>query len=269
MTSRQKPQTIQKTLLDLLFTLIIPLMILSPNILGSGISVAELLGTERTGNIRSYLLASLIPVIYVAWDILIKKNLSPIALFGSAGALVSGALTLWYVDGFWYATKDSMRVYLTGGLFIASAMTSMPLFKLFIDLMAMTEKEEDRELTISALDHRQVHRSLQHASLISGAGDLIYGVINSLYNYRHVTATFGSSDFNAQIAQVNAVMRVPGMIINMATYALALYLIQTGLRAVYGQEVSLFNPGTIAEARRKQRSTPLDSETPLADPEHT
>ena len=54
---------VPKTVWDLVFTLLIPILILSPNVLGSGISVADtVFGGGTAGNVRSYLLAALIPV---------------------------------------------------------------------------------------------------------------------------------------------------------------------------------------------------------------
>ena len=76
-TPAKRPR-VPKTVWDLIFTLVIPILILSPNILGSGISVAEqVFGGGTTGNVRAYLLAALIPVGYVLWDLLVNRNVSP------------------------------------------------------------------------------------------------------------------------------------------------------------------------------------------------
>ncbi|MFC6591371.1 hypothetical protein ACFP81_04645 [Deinococcus lacus] len=71
-----------RTLWDLVFTLLIPILILSPNLLGDGVGVADLLGGGTAGNVRAYLLAALIPVGYVGWDLAVNRNLSPVALLG-------------------------------------------------------------------------------------------------------------------------------------------------------------------------------------------
>jgi len=57
-----KKSSVPKTVWDLIFTLLIPILILSPNILGSGVSVANLMGGGTGGNVRAYLIAALIPV---------------------------------------------------------------------------------------------------------------------------------------------------------------------------------------------------------------
>lgn len=97
-------------------------------------------GGGTAGNIRAYLLAALIPVVYVLVDLFVNRNVSPVALIGGAGAIFSGALAFWYVDGFWYAIKDSARSYLTGLLFLISAATSVPLFRVFLDAASIGEK---------------------------------------------------------------------------------------------------------------------------------
>ena len=48
-----KKVRVPKTVWDLVFTLIIPILILSPNILGSGVSVANLMGGGKTGDRKS------------------------------------------------------------------------------------------------------------------------------------------------------------------------------------------------------------------------
>ena len=204
-----KKAGIPRTIWDLIFTLIIPIGILSPNILGSGVSIANILGGGSTGNLRAYLLAALIPVVYVLWDILVNRNLSPVALLGGATAVFSGALAFWYVDGFWYAIKDSARPIFTALFAFASAATAYPLFRIFLDAASIAESPQHRAATQVAMKSPGVARALVQATLVFGVIDLIGAVVNSVVNYHIVVAKFKTDDFNAQVAQANAVMRVP------------------------------------------------------------
>ena len=247
------PRTrVPKTVWDLIFTLVIPILILSPNMLGSGISVAELLGGETTGNIRAYLIAALIPVAYVLVDLTVNRNVSPVALIGGVGAVVSGALAFWYVDGFWYAIKDSARSYLTGILFLLSAATSVPLFRVFLDAASIGEKPEDRAATQQAMRDPDIHRGLVLGTVIFALVDLVGGVVNSFVNYRHVTAKFGSDAFNAQVAEVNAIMRVPGLVISLIGVALAISCVQAAVKRRYGAGASLLEPSKLAAVMRER-----------------
>lgn len=252
-----KPRArVPKTVWDLIFTLVIPILILSPNMLGSGISVAELLGGGEPGNIRAYLVAALIPVVYVLTDLLVNRTLSPVALLGGVGAILSGALAFWYVDGFWYAVKDSARSYLVGLLFLLSAATSTPLFRVFLDAASIGEKPEDRAATQQAMRDPAVHRGLVLGTVVFALVDLVGGVVNSVVNYGRVTARFGSDDFNQQVAEVNALMRVPGMVISLIGVGLAIYLVQAAVKRRYGTEASLLEPSKLAEKMRERGELP-------------
>ncbi|WP_291428940.1 VC0807 family protein [Deinococcus sp.] len=248
---------VPKTVWDLVFTLVIPILILSPNILGSGISVAEqVFGGGTAGNVRAYLLAALIPVGYVVWDLSVNRNVSPVALIGGAGALLSGALAFWYVDGFWYAIKDSARSYLTGLLFLISAATSVPLFRVFLDASSIGESPEHRAATQQAMRDPAVHRGLVQGTVVFAVVDLIGGVVNSVVNYGRVTAKFGTDDFNAQVAAVNALMRIPGLVISLVGVAGALWLVNRAVQARYGAGASLFEPAKLLE-RMRERGEPV------------
>ncbi|GGL91555.1 hypothetical protein GCM10010840_32040 [Deinococcus aerolatus] len=250
---------VPKTVWDLVFTLLIPIMILSPNVLGSGISVAEqVFGGGTAGNVRAYLLAALIPVVYVLWDLGVNRNVSPVALIGGAGAIFSGALAFWYVDGFWYAIKDSARSYLTGILFLISAATSVPLFRVFLDAASIGEKPEDRAATQQAMRDPAVHRGLVLGTVVFSVVDLIGGVVNSIVNYARVTAKFGTDDFNAQIAAVNAVMRVPGLVISLVGVFAAIWFVQRAVKVRFGPEASLLEPAKLAAAMRERGEMPAE-----------
>jgi hypothetical protein len=261
MTAPQAPQPsaptktrtgVPKTVWDLVFTLVIPILILSPNILGSGVSVAELFGGGTGGNIRAYVVAALIPVAYVLVDLFVNRNVSPVALIGGAGAIFSGALAFWYVDGFWYAVKDSARSYLVGLFFLISAATRVPLFRVFLDAASIGEKPQDRAATQQAMRDPGVHRGLVLGTIVFAVVDLIGGVVNSVVNYARVTASFGTDNFNAQVAGVNAIMRVPGLIISLVGVGLAIYLVQSAVKRRYGDGASLFEPSKLAERMRER-----------------
>lgn len=237
-----KKAGVPKTIWDLVFTLIIPILILSPNILGSGVSIANLMGSGTGGNVRAYLLAALVPVVYVLWDILVNRNVSPVALLGGATALFSGALAFWYVDGFLYAIKDSARPFLTAIFAFVSAATAYPMFRIFLDAASIAESPQHRAATQVAMRAAPVARALVQATLLFGMVDLIGGVVNTIVNYHIVVAKFGSDAFNAQVAQANAVMRIPGLAISLVGAAIAFWLVQRAVTARFGAGASLLEP---------------------------
>lgn len=249
-TSKPAAGGIPKTVWDLVFTLFIPILILSPNIFGSGISVSEqVFGGGTSGNVYAYILAALIPVGYVAWDLIVNKNVSPVALIGGAGAVFTGALAFWFVDGFWYAIKDSARSYLIGLFFLISAATPVPLFKVFMDTLSIGDPPEQRQVIQRVWQEPLVHRSLIQASLVFAVVDFIGGIINSVVNYRMVLAKFGTADFNAQVAEVNAIMRLPGFIISLVGFMLAFGLVQKAIERRYANtgKASIMDSAKLAE----------------------
>ncbi|WP_034385757.1 VC0807 family protein [Deinococcus sp. YIM 77859] len=248
----QSRSRIPKTIWDLIFTLAIPILILSPNLLGQGIGVSDLLGGGTAGNVRAYLIAALVPVVYVLADLFVNRNVSPVALIGGAGAILSGALAFWYVDGFWYAIKDSARSYLMGLLFLASAATRVPLFRVFLDAASLGEKPADRAVTEQALRDPQIHRGVVLGTVVFAAVDLLGGVVNSAVNYQRVTAKFGTDAFNAQVAEVNALMRVPSLVISLIGVGLAISLVQAAVKRRYGAGASLLEPSKLAEKMRER-----------------
>lgn len=245
----------RKILLDLIFTLIIPITILSPNILGSGVSISEsVFGGGVGGNIRAYVLAALVPVAYVLVDLLVNKRVSPIAIFAGTGALVSGALAFWFVDGWQYALKDSARSLLTGVFAFLSVFVGYPLFRIFIDVnSALGGKPEEQRAINTVFSEASVKRALGLGTFAFAAVEIISAAVNFVVNLRIVTARFGTDDFNAQVAQANAVMRVPALVITLAGFGLAMWLVQKAVTARYGKGASIFEPAQLVE---KLRETP-------------
>ena len=68
-----------------------------------------------------------------------------------------------------------------------------------------------------------------------------------------MTAKFGTDDFNAQIAAVNAIMRVPGLVISLVGVFAAIWLVQNAVKRRYGPDASLLEPAKLAAAMRRAR----------------
>ncbi|BDP43907.1 hypothetical protein DAETH_38760 (plasmid) [Deinococcus aetherius] len=248
-----RARRLPKAVWDLLFTLVLPILILSPNFLGLGLSVSEnVFGGGEAGNVRAYVLASLLPVGYVLTELALSRRVSPISLIAGTGAILSGALTFWYVDGFWFAVKDSARSYLTALLFLISAGTTLPLFRVFVDAASLGEKPGTRAALRQATRDRWIHRGLVLGTVACAVFDLIGGVVNSAVNYGRVTARFGSDAFNAQVAEVNAIMRLPEMTISLLGVGLGVWLVQQAVKRRYGAGVSLFQPRKLTDRMRER-----------------
>ena len=244
---------VPKTVWDLVFTLLIPILILSPNILGSGISVSELVfGGGSAGNIRAYILAAVVPVVYVIVDLLLTRHLSPIALFGGATALLNGALTFWYVDGALYAFKDSLLRFLIAAFALASVWTRIPLFRVFLDGASVAESPEHRAATGVALKDGGVGRALLTATLLLAAAEVLAGLVNFFLNLHLVTAKFGTDAFNAQKASADAVMRFPSILMFLAGFFLGYLVVQRAVTARWGKGANLFEPEQLTKTLKER-----------------
>ena len=244
----RKKSGVPKTVWDLIFTLIIPIAILSPNILGSGISISEqVFGGGVAGNVRAYLLAALIPVAYVLIDLLINRSVSGLALLGGTVALVRGALAFWYVDGALFALKDSVPSLLFGLLALGSLLTRTPVFRVVLDASTLTESPENRAATQRALHDQQVNQAVRGATVAYGLVELMSSAINYFVNLQVVVGKFGSDAFNAQVAQANAIMRLPGLALSLVGVGVGIWLIQTALKRRFGKDADIFSPEKLAQ----------------------
>lgn len=257
----RKKAGIPKTVWDLLFTLIIPIAILSPDILGSGISISnQLFGGGVTGNVRAYLLAALIPVAYVLIDLLINRTVSGIALLGGAVALVRGALAFWYVDGGpLFSLKDSIPALLFGILALGSLLTKTPIFRVVLDASTLTESQENRAATQKALHEPQVNGAVRAATVSYGVVEVLSAVINYFVNLKIVTGKFGSDIFNAEVAQANAVMRVPSLILSVIGVGIGIWLIQLAVKKRYGKDADIFSPEKLAKLQAQLPESSAES----------
>lgn len=234
----------RKLVADLVFTLLIPVFILSPNGFGSGIVMADLLG----GTVNAYIAAALVPVAYTLYDLLVNRRVSPVAIFAGAGALVTGALAFWFVDGPLYALKDSALRFIIAAFAVASVWFGYPLFRIFLDASSLTAKPEERAALTTALGQANVVRALGLGTYVFALVELVAGTLNYVVNLRIVTAKFGSTAFNAQVAEANAVMRLPSIALFLVGFGLAAWVVQRAVTARYGKGASLFEPaGLVAK----------------------
>lgn len=244
---------VPKPVWDLLFTLVLPIAVLSPNLLGSGINIArDLFGGGAGGNVRAYLLAALIPVMYVAADLLIHRAVSALALLGGAVALARGALAFWYADGPAYALKDSVPALLFGLLALGSLLGKTPLFHLLFDLGSVAETPEHRAATQEALRQPQLRVALRQATALYGLSELLSALLHYLLNLRIVTAQFGSDAFNVQVAESHAALRLPALILSLLAVGAGFWLLQRASRARYG--VSLLSGEQLLAAQERERN---------------
>lgn len=217
-----------KLLLDILLGAVVPILVLSRL-------------SEPLGAVPAYLLAALIPVGWVAIDLLfITRRFNFITGFLGLNALVRGILAFWFVDGLLYALKDTAGGALSVAIFAGSLCVGRPIMQAFTT-QSLDPQGPEQERSLGRLfDERPVARALALSTAILAAVFLVTSVANFLLNLAIVTAPFGTGAFNAQVAQVNAITRVALAVPEFAAWAVALWLV---FRAIYARL-----PGNIGDA---------------------
>src|SRR4028119_1306289 len=174
--------------LDFLFGLIIPILILSRL-------------SDELGNVPAYVVSALVPVTWVAVDLLfITKRFNFITSFLGLNAVVRGVLAFWFVDGVAYAFKDSVPSLLWVVVFGLSLVFGRPLIGAFLE-QSFDPRTPKQERSLRGLfDERPARRALWLGTLAMVVLSAITGAANFFLNVWIVTATFGTRAFNAQVA---------------------------------------------------------------------
>jgi hypothetical protein len=202
-----------KFLLDIVMGALIPIAILTYM-------------SEPLGNVRAYVIASLVPVSWVFFDLLlITRRFNFITSYIGTFAVVNGLLAFWFVDGVLYALKDSVGFMLTISLFGGSLLIGRPFIRYFVIQVLSPDTPEREQSLHTLLTEPGVYRALIMASLVFVGVNALTGTTNFLLNLFIVTAQFGTEQFNQQVAQVNAITRIALNIPEMLGMAYAVWLI--------------------------------------------
>ncbi|MEL7053245.1 MAG: VC0807 family protein [Cyanobacteria bacterium J06588_5] len=185
-----------KLILDILMGAVIPIAILNTL-------------NEQLGTVTTYVVAALVPVAWVFIDLLfITKRFNFITSYVGAFAVVRGLLAFWFVDGLQFALKDTLGSIFTVAVFWISIAMGKPIVKYFL-IQGMGPESPQQEKSLRALlEEPGVYRSLVNGTQIILLVNLATGVANFILNFQIVVADFGTTAFNQQVAQVNAITRI-------------------------------------------------------------
>jgi hypothetical protein len=208
-----------KLALDIIIGAVLPVLILK-------------YGTAPLGTLPAYLVAALVPVAWVLFDLFVlTRRFNFISSYGGAGAILRGALAFWFVDGALFAFKDSASYLLAVFVFGLSALAAKPVtwHIAFQGLSPDTPQRVSMMERLLALP--KVIAALKKGALIIGASNLLCGIANYALNLRMVTAPFDTPDFNDQVANVNAITRIALVLPDMLALFWAFNIMYTAVYA--------------------------------------
>ncbi len=237
----QKGQ-LKKLILDLIFTLAIPVALLSPSLLGRDIKHHGIGFSDILGPVTTYIIAALIPVIYIAIDLLRTRVFNPVTLLAGSGALAGGALAFLRIDGAAFALKDSYRHILTALVMGGSLILGTPFFKFMLKVgLGAASPPEKQGFLEQILNAPNTVKGLKYATIVMMLEGLIFGAVNFVVNFRIVTGKYGTEEFNGQIANANIKLYLPSLIATFIALGFAYYLVQRGIHQDFGKQVQLFD----------------------------
>jgi hypothetical protein len=206
-----------KLFLDILMGAVVPILIL--NYL-----------TRPLGAPTAYVIAALVPVAYVAFDLFfLTKKFNFITSLVGLTAVVNGALAFWFVDGVRYALKDTAALAINGLVFGGSLLIGRPVLRYFA-AQALNPDTPAREAALGELlELPPVRRSLYSGTLVIVLANVLAAAINFYLNLTIVSAPFGGEEFNAQVARVNGLTRIVLPIPSIAAFAIAIFLVYRAL----------------------------------------
>ncbi|MEO0374607.1 MAG: VC0807 family protein [Cyanobacteria bacterium P01_A01_bin.17] len=185
-----------KIALDIAFGFVVPLLVLNNF-------------SKPLGAVFTYILAALVPLAWILIDsFFITRRFNFITSYIGAFAIARGLLAFWFVDGVQFAFKDTVGSILTILVFGISIVIHRPIMYYFL-MQGMGPESPRQERSLRALlTEPKVYRSLVRGTQIILIVNLLIGITNFHLNLQIVTADFGTTAFNQQVALVNAMTQV-------------------------------------------------------------
>lgn len=243
----------KKLILDLVFGAVIPLLLLTKYT------------TEHLGARPAYVLAGLIPAIYIVWDVCFyTKRFNAITTLVAINAVTQGGLAFLKVDGWKYAAQDAVGTTIMFLVFAGTLVIGRPVLNYFLIQVLEPENPEEERLGWTMLRQPEIHRTL-----VLGTGVLLLehamrGGLAFYLNLTRVTAKFGTPEFNAQKLSVESMTRFVFMGSAIGSMFVAYMLVSNSIDKWIGDAGN--DGGTIFEqiAKRLGLAAP---KAPVKEPE--
>lgn len=212
----------------MLITFVLPYALLNPQ----PFHLPDL--SHRLGTYGVYVLAGILPTLYIVWDTLRHRVLNPFALFLLAGALSGAVVSFLRLDGVAFALKDALHSGLLMLVCLISLAARRPLFEFLFYGVVAPETPERSHLLGRALAQPAVYRALAGATVLVALKALLLGLASYVVAIRLVTLPFGVPGFNAQVATAHAITFPLALLLDALFYGWAAWLTLQATRRLTG-----------------------------------
>ncbi|MCD7974017.1 MAG: hypothetical protein LUG18_15375 [Candidatus Azobacteroides sp.] len=189
--SEQKKEKNENLLINILFNIVIPAIILS-----------KLSKPDYLGPFYGLIIALLFPVSYGAYDFITRKKANPISILGFVSILLTGVIGLLEFPAEWIAVKEAAVPLVIGLVVLISIKTKYPLVKTFI----YNDKILDTERINTILDEngnkRELDKMLNLSSIFLACSFFFSSVLNFTLAKILIKSPTGTAEFNEELGKM-------------------------------------------------------------------
>ncbi|RLA61482.1 MAG: MFS transporter [Epsilonproteobacteria bacterium] len=213
----------KSALLNLLFNIVIPVLILS-----------KWTDEAHLGPVKGLIVALAFPVIYGAWDLFSKKKWNFVSVLGVVSVLLTGGLALFKLDGFWFAVKEAAIPGIIGIVVLFTAKSKYNLVRMLIlspklikvEVLDAIIKEQKLEVPFEKLVIKTTYFFV--LSFVASA------ILNFVLAIVILKSPAGTPEFNAELGKMTALSFPVIMIPSMAILIFSLWFLLRGITKMTG-----------------------------------
>ena len=220
MSTQTKPQRPNNTLLELIFNIAIPSIILM-----------KLSGDQYLGSMYALVIALLFPIGYGLYDFIQNKSMNFISLLGFLSTLLTGGIGLFELDVEWLAIKEAAIPSAIGIVVLVSGFWGKPLIAKILLNPLVFNLELIYELLENKNKTAEFKAKIQRANHLLSLTFVFSATMNYLLAKWIVTSPAGSTEFNEQLGEMTMlsypVIAIPSMVM---LFAIMFYVVKTVMR---------------------------------------
>ncbi|MBO4370168.1 MAG: hypothetical protein J5808_02260 [Paludibacteraceae bacterium] len=193
-TTENNPKKKESPLLSILFSIVIPAVILS-----------KFSKPEYLGVLPGFLIALAFPIGLALYNFLIRKEVGFIAVLGFVSIFLTGIIGVFEFDPKWIAVKEAAVPLLIAIAVVVSLYTPYPLIRKLIyndtllDLPFIEQRLDERGTRDS------LEKAMRTATWLVALSFLVSSILNYVVAKIVVTATPGTELFNEQLGKLTAI----------------------------------------------------------------